>query len=151
MENKSHWVYDYIHQAETKHQKIDNIVVKEKPIDTKPKVEQEYSKSVKNELFKKKHVTFDQARSYALDAESLFSKPLKTISLENKKKEALQKSIQSEFNTIDSTLEEIRKLSLKVISSNPQEIDEIRTNVFDQISNIDNRTFTLRELLSKSY
>jgi hypothetical protein len=154
MENKSHWVYDYIHKAETKHHKVENIVIKEQP-EVKPrhsKPDQEYSKSVKNDIFaKKKHVTFDQARSYALEAESSFAKPLKSINLENKKKDNLQKSLEAEFNTIDNTLDEIRKLSQKIISSNPAELDEIRANVFDQISNIDNRTFNLRDLLSKTY
>jgi hypothetical protein len=151
MENKSHWVYDYLHQAGTKHQKVENIVVIDKPEEHKVvKPEKEYSRSVKNDLFKKRHVTFDQAKSYGFESEFLDTKQQSMINLENKKKDALHKAIENEFNTIDNTLDEIRKLSLKTIASNASELDELRTNVFDQISNIDNRTFTLREFLSKT-
>jgi hypothetical protein len=154
MENKSHWVYDYLHKAYTKHHKVDNIIVKQESSENKMKSkfpEKKYSHSLKNDAneFKKKQVTFDQAKSYVFEPNSVTNETQKIISIDIK--DDNEKNLENEFKIIDKTIEEIKQVSDILIISGSIDIDEIRKSVFDQIGNIDNRIQKIREVLTKNY
>ena len=71
MENKSHWVYDYLHEAYTKHHKVNNIIEPYnmcRQILPKTYLHNGYLDVIKTEsFFKTNSISGDKILSYIMD------------------------------------------------------------------------------------
>jgi hypothetical protein len=167
MQNKTHWVYDYI-----KKDPSESIVVKD-PTPTSrfknPKVGNDYSKKYsksymnKGEMMKLKST--QSLRNHSLLAQNEPSSfdlrgKMETFK-ENKERENYfeknnvdnyEKNLELEFNNIQKNLEEIKQSSLDILNSKDTDLkDEVRTMIFDQINSLERRAEELRNILNKNY
>jgi hypothetical protein len=150
MENKSHWIFDYMKSSYKDSNVPHNFVPKEKP--------NEPNKcgvgSFKNE---KRHVTFSQqARSIgeAVSYEEpnlIKSKRFSESVFKPLDKDKVEKQIEEEFNTIDRNLDEIRLLSEKATRENSIIDSEVHDSVLSEITAIERRISEIRIILQKNY
>lgn len=158
MENKTHWVYDYM-----KKDPNEIIAVKEPTSRTLPKIEDRKdmsSRSYKSssELLKKsnKQVIPTSTRHFGHEPTSLETGILRSRRAEDTSKTpphhvSYEKLIDEEFFAIEMNLDEIRQASLELISSKDHVLkDEVRTMIFDQINSIERKTQQIRNVLNKN-
>jgi hypothetical protein len=156
MENKSHWIFDYIKQSYKEGSNVPHNFLPKPETEGLKKVEpKRHAGSIKD----KKHVTFSQNKSYISEVMSYEEPKL----IKNKKfnesaavnisdKNDIEKYIEEEFNTIDQNLEELRILSEKATRENTlDENDEIREAVLAEIVAIEKRANEIRVTLQKNY
>lgn len=165
MQNKSHWIFDYIRKDKTHHNiqvKEDNLIanktdkharnrlrhssskdlVSKINLNTAPGRKNMFASSVKNNS---SFVTGSPMDHYRRPEMGIIQKS------ENFEQNKYERVLEEEFNNIDKKLEELRIMSIEIISSgDAMTIDELRTFFFDQINIVASRTQEIRTILNKA-
>jgi hypothetical protein len=157
MENKSHWIFDYMKSSYRDKSVPHNFIPKEKENEKpKPPDVKKYGQgSFKNE---KRHVAFSSQHARSISEADSFVEPKHKSRQHHDSvfkphdKDRVESQIEEEFNRIDSNLDEIRLLSEKATRENSIiENSEIKESVLSEIGGIERKVQEIRNILSKNY